>query len=152
MSEKLETYKLCLSDEVALGEIVDEVYVLRADLAAKDKCIATLEANNAKLRGLRSITIAKFRDLMRPDTWWVTDFTMEQIEHRITTLEADVAKLRDALKAVDEWRIYRTALSMESIDGFYPTSATDFDGLEDCYAAALLGADGEGDDGDEEAG
>ena len=75
----------------------------------------------------------------------VTDEDALHLIHCVNTheaLTADNQQLREALKAVDEWRIYRTALSMEGIDGFYPTSASDFDSLEDCYEAAALKQEG----------
>ncbi len=57
------------------------------------------------------MAIAKYRKAEYPGEWFLTDFTMEQVEGRLAALEAENARLREALrecveatKAVDEWK------------------------------------------------
>lgn len=38
--------------------------------------------------------IAKYRKAEFPGEWWLTDFTMEQVEGSIRNLEAEIAALR----------------------------------------------------------
>jgi predicted nucleic acid-binding Zn-ribbon protein len=50
--------------------------------------------------------IAKYRKAEYPGEWWLTDFTMEQVERRMATLESRVRKLeaeRDRLKDENEF-------------------------------------------------
>lgn len=43
--------------------------------------------------------IAKYRDPDHPGMWWLTDFTMEQVEGRLECLEVMVKNLQYALMA-----------------------------------------------------
>lgn len=60
---------------------------------------------------LSRMAIAKYRKDGFPKEWFLTDFTMEQVEGRLENLEAENARLREALRecveateAVDEWK------------------------------------------------
>jgi predicted RNase H-like nuclease (RuvC/YqgF family) len=46
--------------------------------------------------------IAKYRESGRDDRWYITNFTMEQVEGRIDLLEAENANLRTQLKKMKE--------------------------------------------------
>jgi len=43
------------------------------------------------------MAIAKYRKNGFPKEWFLTDFTMEQVEGRLESLEAENARLREAL-------------------------------------------------------
>ena len=44
------------------------------------------------------MVIAKYRKDGFPKEWFLTDFTMEQVEGRLENLEAENARLREALR------------------------------------------------------
>lgn len=43
--------------------------------------------------------IAKYRDHERPGKWYLTDFTMEQVERRLNYLEEENKRLRESRPA-----------------------------------------------------
>lgn len=43
------------------------------------------------------MAIAKYRKAEYPGEWFLTDFTMEQVEGRLANLESENARLREAL-------------------------------------------------------
>ena len=48
------------------------------------------------------MVIAKYRKAEYPGEWFLTDFTMEQVEGRLAALESENARLREALRELME--------------------------------------------------
>lgn len=48
--------------------------------------------------------IAKYRDAEHPNRWWLTDFTMEQVEGKLAALEADKQRWQEiAMHLIKVW-------------------------------------------------
>ena len=73
--------------------------------------------------------IAKYRDPANPGKWWLTDFTMEQVEGLIASLKDQVAKINHRSKKLVE----RLDESSEYDAGFNCVHGRAFD-CADCLA------------------
>ena len=86
---------------------------LRSTTMLSEKISRDIDENLKEIERKKRMKIAKYRDSKHPYVWYLTDFTMVQVEERLEYLERDNKKLRASIKGLEQDRELLSNLNVE---------------------------------------